>query len=184
MTDRTAALKAARAKDSNDKRRRVLQTMKAMETAGQPITAAAVATAAGVSTWLVYADGIREHLDAARTRQRQAVDDAPPLAADPAPVSSRSQPPACAPTSPSLDTRSTGYEQISTNSGAAYGCNSEPRSNNPTGPNSSHGSPRWKPRTGNSSRNATPAPPRPTPPNAASNNSKTNSPPPEKASDE
>jgi len=82
-TDRAAALKAVRAKDSNDKRRRVLQTMKTMETAGQPITAAAVAAAAGVSTWLVYADGIREHLDAARARQRQAVDVAPPLAAGP-----------------------------------------------------------------------------------------------------
>jgi translation initiation factor IF-2 len=102
----------------------------------------------------------------------------------PAPVSSRSQLPACAPTSPSLDTRSTGYEQISTNSGDDCGCNSVPRSNNPTGPNSSHGSPRWKLRTANSSPNATQAPPRPTPPNAASNNSKTNSPPPEKASDE
>ena len=32
ITDRTAALKAARAKESSDKRRRVLQTMKAMET--------------------------------------------------------------------------------------------------------------------------------------------------------
>jgi len=83
ITDRTAALKAARAKESSDKRRRVLQTMKAMETTGQPITAAAVAAAAGVSTWLVYADGIREHLDAARTRQRQAVDDAPPTAGTP-----------------------------------------------------------------------------------------------------
>ena len=80
MTNRTAALKAARAKDSHDKRRRVLQTVKAMESAGQPITAAAVATAAGVSTWLVYADGIREHLDAARARQSQAVDGAPPAA--------------------------------------------------------------------------------------------------------
>ena len=78
MTDRTAALKAARAKDSNDKRRRVLQTINTMQTAGQPITAAAVATAAGVSTWLVYADGIREHLDAAR--QRQASDGGPPAA--------------------------------------------------------------------------------------------------------
>jgi hypothetical protein len=83
MTDRTAALKAARAKDSNDKRRRVLQTVKAMESAGQPITASAVAATAGVSTWLVYADGIREHLDAARARQRQAVDVAPPVAAGP-----------------------------------------------------------------------------------------------------
>jgi hypothetical protein len=72
MTDRTAALKAARAKESNDKRRRVLQTLNAMETAGQPITAAAVAAAAGVSTWLVYAEGIREHLDAARHRQAVA----------------------------------------------------------------------------------------------------------------
>jgi hypothetical protein len=80
MTDRTAALKAARAKDSNDKRRRVLQTINTMQTAGQPITAAAVAAAAGVSTWLVYADGIREHLDAARTRQRQTVDGNPPSA--------------------------------------------------------------------------------------------------------
>ena len=83
MTDRTAALKAARAKDSNDKRRRVLQTINTMQTAGQPITAAAVAAAAGVSTWLVYAEGIREHLDAARARQRQAVDVAAPLAAGP-----------------------------------------------------------------------------------------------------
>ena len=47
-----------------------------------------------------------------------------------------------APTSPSLDTRSAGYDQISTNSGDDCGCNSEPRSNNQTGPNSSHGSPR------------------------------------------
>ena len=78
MTDRTTALKAARAKDSNAKRRRVLHTLKAMETARQPITAAAVATAAGVSTWLVYADGIREHLDAAR--HRQAAEGDPPAA--------------------------------------------------------------------------------------------------------
>ena len=81
MTDRTAALKAARAKDSNDKRRRVLQTVKAMESAGQPITAAAVAAAAGVSTWLVYADGIRQHLDAARARQSQPMHGAPPAGA-------------------------------------------------------------------------------------------------------
>lgn len=77
MPDRTAGLKAARAKDSNDKRRRVLTTLKTMQTAGQPITAAAVAAAAGVSTWLVYADGIREHLEAAR--QHQATN-TPPIA--------------------------------------------------------------------------------------------------------
>jgi hypothetical protein len=54
------ARNATRAKDSNDKRRRVRLTLKAMKTAGRPIPAAAVAAAAGVSTWLVYADGIRE----------------------------------------------------------------------------------------------------------------------------
>jgi hypothetical protein len=68
-TTRTSALRAARAKDSKDKRRRVLAAVQALENAGAPVTAAAVATSAGVSTWLVYADGIREHLDAARERQ-------------------------------------------------------------------------------------------------------------------
>jgi len=68
-TARTSALRAARAKDSQDKRRRVLAAVQALESAGVPVTAAAVAAAAGVSTWLVYADGIREHLDAARGRQ-------------------------------------------------------------------------------------------------------------------
>ena len=68
-TARTSALRAARAKDSQDKRRSVLAAVQALENAGAPVTAAAVATAAGVSTWLVYADGIREHLDAARGRQ-------------------------------------------------------------------------------------------------------------------
>lgn len=67
--DRTAALRAVRAKDSQDKRRRVLAALQALETAGTPVTAAAVAATAGVSTWLVYADGVREHLDTARRRQ-------------------------------------------------------------------------------------------------------------------
>jgi hypothetical protein len=67
--DRTAALRAARVKDSQDKRRRALAALHALETAGTPVTAAAVAATAGVSIWLVYADGIREHLDAARRRQ-------------------------------------------------------------------------------------------------------------------
>jgi hypothetical protein len=78
-TTRTSALRAARAKDSQDKRRRALAAVQALESAGVPITAAAVATAAGVSTWLVYADGIREHLDAARGRQANHSD--PPLLA-------------------------------------------------------------------------------------------------------
>jgi hypothetical protein len=65
---RTAALKAARAKDSELKRRRALAALEALEATGAAITFTAVANAAGVSTWLVYADGIREHIDAARHR--------------------------------------------------------------------------------------------------------------------
>ena len=70
-TDRTAGLRAARATDSADKRRRALAAIHTLEAAGTPITAAAVATAARVSTWLLYTDGLREHLDAARRRQSQ-----------------------------------------------------------------------------------------------------------------
>jgi hypothetical protein len=36
--------------------------------AGKPITFPAVAKAASVSTWLVYAHGVREHIEAARSR--------------------------------------------------------------------------------------------------------------------
>ena len=75
---RAAALKAARAKDSELKRRRALAALEALKATGAPITFTAVANAAGVSTWLVYADGIREHLDAAR--HRQAADGDPPAA--------------------------------------------------------------------------------------------------------
>jgi hypothetical protein len=67
--DRTAGLRAARAKDSHDKRRRALAAIHTLEAADTPITAAAVARAAGVSTWLLYTDGVREHLDIARRRQ-------------------------------------------------------------------------------------------------------------------
>ena len=66
---RAAALKAARAKDSQRKRQRTLAALQTLETTDAPITFTAVATAAGVSTWLVYSDGIREHIDAARHRQ-------------------------------------------------------------------------------------------------------------------
>ena len=66
---RAAALKAARAKDSELKRRRTLAALKALQASGAAITFTAVARSAGVSTWLVYADGIREHIDAARHRQ-------------------------------------------------------------------------------------------------------------------
>jgi chromosome segregation ATPase len=66
---RAAALKVARAKDSELKRRRALAALEALEASGASITFTAVAKAAGVSTWLVYAEGIREHIDAARHRQ-------------------------------------------------------------------------------------------------------------------
>jgi len=68
-TARARAMLAARAKDSHDKRRRALAAIQALEAAGTPVTATAVATAAEVSTWLVYADGVREHLHDARRRQ-------------------------------------------------------------------------------------------------------------------
>jgi chromosome segregation ATPase len=66
---RTQAMLAARAKASHDKRQRALAAVRDLEAAGTPVTATAVATAAGVSTWLVYADGVREHLQAAQRRQ-------------------------------------------------------------------------------------------------------------------
>jgi hypothetical protein len=68
---RTQAMLAARAKDSHDKRQRALAAVRSLEAAGTPVTATAVATAAGVSTWLVYADGVREHVEAAQRRQAQ-----------------------------------------------------------------------------------------------------------------
>ena len=66
---RAQAMLAARAKASQDKRQRALAAVAALEAAGTPVTATAVATTAGVSTWLAYADGIREHIEAARHRQ-------------------------------------------------------------------------------------------------------------------
>jgi hypothetical protein len=89
VTGRAGALRAARAADSAAKRTRVRETIDRLEAAGTPVTATAVARAAGVSTWLVYADGVREHLDAARHRQarppaiqaRPAAGGAPPTPA-------------------------------------------------------------------------------------------------------
>ena len=70
-TTRTQAMLAARAKASHDTRQRALAAVQALEAAGTPVTATAVATTAGVSTWLVYADGVREHAEAARRRQAE-----------------------------------------------------------------------------------------------------------------
>jgi hypothetical protein len=68
-TTRTQAMLTARAKASQDKRQRALAAIRALEAAGAPVTATTVATAAGVSTWLVYAHGVREHVEAAHRRQ-------------------------------------------------------------------------------------------------------------------
>jgi Family of unknown function (DUF6262) len=89
VTGRAGALRAARAADSAAKRTRAREAIGRLEAAGTPVTATAVARAAGVSTWLIYADGVREHLDAARHRQarpsaiqaRPAAGDAPPTPA-------------------------------------------------------------------------------------------------------
>lgn len=66
---RTAALRAARAKDSNDKRQSALAAVESLERAGAPVTFTSVANTAGVSSWLVRSEGIREHVEAACRRQ-------------------------------------------------------------------------------------------------------------------
>ncbi|HUL28477.1 MAG TPA: hypothetical protein VLW44_22170 [Streptosporangiaceae bacterium] len=66
---RARAMLAARTKASHGKRQAALAAVQALEGAGTPVTPAAVAAAAGVSTWLAYADGIREHVQAAQRRQ-------------------------------------------------------------------------------------------------------------------
>jgi hypothetical protein len=71
MTTRTPAdvLREARRRDSQEKRARALAMIERMLQENEPITFAAVAKAANVSTWLVYAPGVREHLDQARRQQ-------------------------------------------------------------------------------------------------------------------
>jgi hypothetical protein len=59
----------ARRRDSLTKRQRVLATVQEMEQRREPVTFAAVARHARVSTWLVYAEGVREHVQAAIKRQ-------------------------------------------------------------------------------------------------------------------
>jgi hypothetical protein len=66
-------LRDARQKDSRDKRGRVLSTVDRLLADNEPITFTGVARAANVSHWLVYAAGIREHIDAARRRQTRTV---------------------------------------------------------------------------------------------------------------
>ena len=51
------------------KRERVVNALEQMAAEGEPITFAGVARAAGVSTWLVYAPGVRDAIEAARACQ-------------------------------------------------------------------------------------------------------------------
>lgn len=65
-------LAQARRRVSLEKRQRVLTALTALEQQGKKITHAAVARTAGVSTWLTYAEDIREHIQAARQRPHPA----------------------------------------------------------------------------------------------------------------
>ncbi|MFE9009413.1 hypothetical protein ACFYOY_46355 [Streptomyces sp. NPDC007875] len=64
-------LAEARRRDSLDKRQRVLTALTALEQQGKKITHTVVARTAGVSTWLTYAEGIREHIKAAQQRHQR-----------------------------------------------------------------------------------------------------------------
>ncbi|MEV0535485.1 DUF6262 family protein [Kitasatospora sp. NPDC050463] len=84
-------LRESRARDSRTKRAKVLTAVDQMRERGDTITFASVARTAGVSSWLVYAEGVREHVEAAmkgqakgarRTRQAGAGASAASLATD------------------------------------------------------------------------------------------------------
>ncbi|WP_330296077.1 DUF6262 family protein [Streptomyces sp. NBC_00503] len=62
----------SRQRDSREKRAKVLAVVDTMKADGDPITFLAVAKRAGVSNWLVYAEGVREHIEAARGGQAKA----------------------------------------------------------------------------------------------------------------
>jgi hypothetical protein len=62
-------LRESRRRDSLAKRQRVRATVADMLRAGDPVTFTAVARDAKVSAWLVYADGVREHVENAIRQQ-------------------------------------------------------------------------------------------------------------------
>jgi hypothetical protein len=76
---RTDGMISTRRRDSASKRQHVRDTLQRMLDDGTPITFASVARQAGVSTWLVYAPGVREAIEQARTQHR---DTAPPRTTD------------------------------------------------------------------------------------------------------
>lgn len=62
-------LAASRRETSLRKRQAVFETLAAIAAKGEPITFTTLARRSGVSTWLVYAEGVREHVQAAIDRQ-------------------------------------------------------------------------------------------------------------------
>jgi hypothetical protein len=66
-------LAAARRETSLRKRQAVFDTPAAIAAEGEPITFTKLARRSAVSTWLVYADGVREHVHAAIDRQDHQV---------------------------------------------------------------------------------------------------------------
>lgn len=62
-------LAASRRADSLRKRQRVLDVVQSMLTDGEHVTFTTVARMAKVSTWLVHAEGVREHIEAAVRQQ-------------------------------------------------------------------------------------------------------------------
>jgi hypothetical protein len=65
----TTGMIHARRRDSETKRARVMATLEHMLDQGAPITFASVARHARVSTWLVYAPGLRDAIEHARGHQ-------------------------------------------------------------------------------------------------------------------
>ncbi|MFE5189921.1 DUF6262 family protein [Streptomyces sp. NPDC056628] len=65
-------LREARARDSEVKRARVLKTLNEMAATGERITFLGLARTARVSNWLVYAEGLREHIEDAIKKQSRA----------------------------------------------------------------------------------------------------------------
>lgn len=73
MTDNSAALRKARRRDGEAKRKRAADAIAAVEANGEPVNFPAVARRAGVSVSLLYADReLASRIAAARDRQRQA----------------------------------------------------------------------------------------------------------------
>jgi chromosome segregation ATPase len=73
VTDNSAALRRARRRDGQAKRRQALAAIETMAEAGDPISFPSVARRAGVSVSLLYADNdLLTRIAGARDRQRQA----------------------------------------------------------------------------------------------------------------